>query len=130
VPAASEMMDGFSVEYVYANDMHLDYSQLYLHPRTLKDLANYQWYLVFGEKGTLSVDKGMFYPFEGEPREVVPAEVRNAKENAMSEFFACIREKRRPFAGIEVAATAARTVIMGREAIYRRRMVTWAEVAG
>ena len=129
-PAGTEMMDGFSVEYIYENDMHLDYSQLYLHPRTLKELANNQWYMIFGEKGTVDLAKGVFYPFDGPPRELITPEVRDGKENAMSEFFACIREKRRPYAGIEVAATAARTVIMGREAIYRRRMVTWAEVAG
>lgn len=32
MPAGTLMMDGFSVEYIYDNDMHLDYSQLYLHP--------------------------------------------------------------------------------------------------
>ena len=34
------MMDGFCVEYIYDNDVHLDYSQLYMHPRTLKDLPS------------------------------------------------------------------------------------------
>ena len=33
--AGSEMMDGFSVEYVYLNNIHLDYSQLYMHPARL-----------------------------------------------------------------------------------------------
>ncbi|HEU0140258.1 MAG TPA: Gfo/Idh/MocA family oxidoreductase [Bryobacteraceae bacterium] len=129
-PAGTEMMDGFSVEYIYDNDMHLDYSQLYLHPRTLKTLPNYQWYLVFGEKGTLDFTQGLFYDIQGtaEPREVVPQRIRERRENAMSEFYACIREGRKPVAGVEVGATAALTVIMGREAIYRRRMVTWKEL--
>jgi myo-inositol 2-dehydrogenase / D-chiro-inositol 1-dehydrogenase len=76
----------------------------------------------------MDLTRGILYPFEGEPREVVPAEVRKGRENAMAEFFACIREKRAPIANIEVAATAALTAIMGREAIYQRRMVTWDEV--
>jgi len=46
----------------------------------------------------------------------------------MSEFYACIREKREPFAGIQVAATAALTAIMGREAIYKGRSVSWKEM--
>ncbi len=130
VPAGSIMMDGFSVEYIYENDMHLDYSQLYLHPLALKELANGQWYMVFGEKGTVNLSKGIFYDIAGaaEPREMIPAGVRDAGENAMSDFFACIRDGRRPFAGIEVAATAALTAIMGREAIYQRRMITWKEL--
>jgi predicted dehydrogenase len=128
VPAGSVMMDGFSVEYIYDNDMHLDYSQLYLHPRSLKQLPNGQWYLVFGEKGTFDFAKGMFYPFEGEPRQVIPQETLDAKEDAMTQFYACVREKRKPFADITVGAIAALTTIMGREAIYQRRMVTWKEL--
>ncbi|MEX2260378.1 MAG: Gfo/Idh/MocA family oxidoreductase [Bryobacteraceae bacterium] len=128
--AGTVMMDGFSVEYIYENDMHLDYSQLYLHPRGLKELANGQWYLVFGDKGTLNLTRGVFYDIhgEGEPRELVPQEVRERKENAMTEFYRCIRENCRPFADIRVGAVAALTAIMGREAIYRRRSVTWKEL--
>src|SRR5258708_33422448 len=43
------MIDGFCVEYIYDNDMHLDYSQLYMHPRTLKDLPSGQWYFIMGD---------------------------------------------------------------------------------
>jgi predicted dehydrogenase len=130
IPAGTLMMDGFSVEYIYENDMHLDYSQLYLHPRGLKELANSQWYLIFGEKGTVHLSKGLLYDMQGEsePRELVPPALKDAKENAMSDFVACIREGRKPFADIRVAATAAMTAIMGREAIYRRRSVTWKEL--
>ena len=49
------MMDGFSVEYVYLNGIHLDYSQLYMHPRGLRKLSNGQWYTVFGQKGALDM---------------------------------------------------------------------------
>ena len=51
------MQLGRSKEYIFENDMHLDYSQLYLHPRSLKGLANGQWYMVFGEKGAIDLDK-------------------------------------------------------------------------
>ncbi len=50
------------------------------------------------------------------------------REDAVSEFYACVREKRQPFADIRVGAIAALTAIMGREAIYKRRMVTWKEL--
>ena len=129
IPAGTVMMDGFSVEYIYENDMHLDYSQLYLHPRTLTELANWQWYLIFGEKGALNLEKGILYLHGAEPpRELLSREVREGRENAMSEFCACIREKRKPVADIQVAATAALTAILGREASYRRRMVSWKEL--
>jgi myo-inositol 2-dehydrogenase/D-chiro-inositol 1-dehydrogenase len=127
--AGTVMMDGFSVEYVYDNDIHLDYSQLYLHPRSLKSLANNQWYIVFGEKGAIDLSKGLLYQHgSDEVRELIAPAVRDADENAMSEFYACIREGRKPVADVTVAAVAALTTIMGREAIYQRRMVTWKEL--
>jgi predicted dehydrogenase len=129
IPAGTIMMDGFSVEYIYENDMHLDYSQLYLHPRSLKELANAQWYIIFGEKGAVNLSRGLLYTHtEDAPRQLLQPSSGERRENAMSEFYACIREKRQPFADVKVGATAALTAIMGREAIYRRRMVTWKEL--
>jgi predicted dehydrogenase len=120
------MMDGFSVEYIYQNDVHLDYSQLYMHPKLLNELRGGQWYLVFGSKGTVNLTDGVFYPLEGsEPVQLLRPEDRGEKENATNEFYACIRENRKPVADIKVAATAALTAILGREAIYRRRSVNW-----
>jgi predicted dehydrogenase len=129
-PAGTAFMDGFSVEYIYENDMHLDYSQLYLHPRMMKELRNSQWYIVFGEKGTIEINSGTFYPMWGEPVKYLSADKDwdKLRDNATAEFFRCIRENQKPFADITVGATAALTVIMGREAIYRKRMVTWKDL--
>jgi len=129
IPAGTVMMDGFSVEYIYENDMHLDYSQLYMHPRGLKVMRGGQWYIVFGSKGSLDLTEGTLYSLDSaEPAQLMRPEDRGEKENAMSEFYACIRENRKPAADIKVAATAALTAILGREAIYRRRSVTWQEL--
>jgi predicted dehydrogenase len=143
VPAGSAMMDGFSVEYIYENDMHVDYSQMSFHPRRLKDLPSGMWYTIFGEKGSvyLTHSSATFYDLygEAEPRDMLSQAVKElarkwsnngAKEgeNAMTDFYACVREKREPFAGIRVAAIAAVTAIMGREAIYKSRSVTWKEM--
>jgi predicted dehydrogenase len=131
VEAGTIMMDGFSVEYIYENGMHLDYSQLYMHPRALKKLPNNQWYMIFGQKGTLDLghEAAEFYAFDAEaPKDIIPAAMKTQKENAMTEFYACIREGRKPFASVEVGAVAALTAIMGREAIYRKKMVTWQEL--
>jgi myo-inositol 2-dehydrogenase / D-chiro-inositol 1-dehydrogenase len=131
-PPGEEYMDAYSVMYMYENEVNLTYSEAKLHPRALKELANGQWYVVFGEKGAVTIKRGsaLFYEMssESEPRELLTAEQQNAKEDAMGDFFASIREKKEPFAGLRVAATAALTTIMGRKAIYERRMVTWKEL--
>ena len=142
IPPGTLMVDGYSVEYIYENDMHLDYSQIAFHPRHLKQLPNGMWYVIYGEKGSiyLTHDSAEFYDVHGEtsPRDmlveskkiVADRKQKGIKEpdTAIEDFFACVREKRRPFADITVAATAALTAIMGREAIYKRRMVTWKEL--
>jgi chromosome partitioning protein len=47
---------------------------------------------------------------------------------AARRYHAPIRENRRPFANIRMAASAAVTTIMGSTAVYERRMVTWNEL--
>jgi hypothetical protein len=96
----------------------------------LKELPNGQWYIAFGDKGSVNVSKGLFYPMHGttEPKDLLTSDLRSSKEKAMEDFFACILEKRKPFADITVAATAALTAILGREAIYRRKSVDWKDL--
>ena len=132
MPAGTVMMDGFSVEYVYQNDMHLDFSQLYLHPRTLKKLPNGQWFIVYGEKGAIELDyrSWTFYEMYGNAEPVVHKADENVDltDAAHDDFVRAIRENRKPMADIETAVISALTGIMGREAIYKRRMVTWDEM--
>ena len=132
IPAGTLMMDGFDVEYIYQNDMHAQYTQLYLQPRAMKEIPNGQWYTIYGEKGAVyfTHDAATFYDMHGdsEPLELVPKNLQEAEDFAMSDFYGCIREKRQPFADVRVGAVAALTAIMGREAIYKRRMITWKEL--
>jgi len=132
LPAGKLMMDGFSVAYIYNNDIHLDYNQLYLHARGMKEVPNGQWYMIHGEKGSVFMthSSAVFHDMQGEaePLDLIPSELKDAKENAMSEFYACIREGRKPFADITVGATAALTGILGREAIYKGASVSWDEL--
>jgi predicted dehydrogenase len=131
MPPGKLMMDGFSVEYIYENDMHCDYSQISFHPRHLKTLPSGMWYTVFGEKGSVYMthSSAAFYDLNGEeePRNLLPANT-GERDTATADFFACIREKRQPFADVRVGAVAALTAIMGREAIYKGRSVTWKEL--
>ena len=62
------------------------------------------------------------------PQDLISPELKAKKENAMGDFLDCIRNRRQPYADIKIAAIAALTTIMGREAIYRKRMYTWKEL--
>ena len=135
------MMDGFGVSYIYDNDVHCEYSQLSFHPRNMKTLPSGMWYTVFGEKGSvfLTHETAKFYDIHGESEQDILTDSKELTElqkkrgfsegdTAINEFFACVRENRKPSAGIEVGARAALTAILGREAIYKRRSVAWNEL--
>ena len=66
--------------------------------------------------------------YGGEEPRVFEPENNDLTLTAQQDFFACIREGRKPFGDVKVGATAALTTIMGREAIYNRKMVTWDEL--
>ena len=128
------MMDGFSVEFIYENDIHCQYSQISFHPRTMKVLPSGMWYTIFGEKGSVFMthDDATFFDLygEAEPVDMLKglSDKSNPNANALDDFFKAVRAKSQPFAGLEVAATAALTAIMAREAIYKGRSVSWKEL--
>ncbi|MBI1896090.1 MAG: Gfo/Idh/MocA family oxidoreductase [Acidobacteria bacterium] len=130
--AGTRYMNGYSVMYQYENEVNLTFSEGSLHPAGLKELAGGQWWIVFGEKGAVSVKRGSGLLYDmwaaGEPKQMLTPAQQENKENAVEDFFACIREQRQPFADYRVGGCAALTAIMGREAIYRKRMVTWKEL--
>jgi hypothetical protein len=88
------------------------------------------WYSIYGEKGLvyLTHSSAHFYDMygESEPRDLVGA--AKGRDNAVADFLACVREKRKPFGDVRVAAIAALTAIMGRESIYSGRSVTFKEL--
>lgn len=131
IPPGTVMMDGFSVEYIYENDMHCDYSQISFHPRHLQTLPSGMWYTVFGDKGSVYMthESAHFYDVYGEtePKDLLGDQAKG-EEDAVKQFFADVRAKRQPFADIRVGAVAALAAIMGREAIYKGRSVTWKEL--
>jgi predicted dehydrogenase len=128
------MMDAFSVEFIYENDVHCQYSQISFHPRTMKILPSGMWYTVYGENGSVFMthEEATYFDLYGESAPVDMLknlmDKTNPNTGAVSDFYDSIRQRRQPFAGLQVAATAALTAIMAREAIYKGRSVTWREL--
>ena len=78
----------------------------------------------------MDISDWTFYDIYGnsEPVEHQGPEGVDLTEAAHNDFVRAIRENHRPVADIDVAATATLTSIMGRKAIYQRRMITWDEM--
>jgi predicted dehydrogenase len=134
MPAGTLMMDAFSVEFIYENGMDCQYSQISFHPRSMKVLPSGMWYTVFGETGSIFMthDSASYFDLygESEPLDMLKGlgDKSNPDANAIRDFHESIRQKRPPFAGLQVAATAALSAILAREAIYKGRSVGWNEL--
>jgi predicted dehydrogenase len=126
-PPGRTNMDGYTVSYEYANGIKLSYTQVFFHPRGLP--GGGQYYYVYTTDGAVDLLNATFYPRTRGGAPVVLAEPEQTPPHAhVAAFFEAIRSGSRPFADLNVAATAALTAILGREAMYRRKVMTWAEL--
>jgi predicted dehydrogenase len=123
-PPGRTNMDGYTLSYDYANGVKLSYTQVFFHPNGMP--GNGQTNYVYGTKGGVDLNTATAYPFARGAKPVVLAEpVREPGSAHMAAFLDCIRTGKKPPAGIDEAALAALTAIMGRDSIYRRETVTW-----
>jgi predicted dehydrogenase len=126
-PPGRTNMDGYSLSYEYANGVKLSFTQTFFHPSGLPEGGQYT--NVYGTKGAVSLDTCKFYPLAKNAQPVTLSEPQNEKDAPhLASFFEAIRTGSKPNADLAIGATAALTAIMGREAIYNRSVVKWADM--
>jgi predicted dehydrogenase len=127
-PPGRTNMDGYTLSYEYDNGVLLSFSQVFFHARGMPGSGQY-WY-VYGTKGSVDLDKSMFYPLErgAQPMEIAAPTEEKLDMQHVSAFYDAIRKGTPVAASIEVGAVGAMTAVIGREAIYRKRMVSWADL--
>ena len=125
-PPGRTNMDGYTLSYDYPGNVQLSYTQTFFHPSAMP--GGGQYFYVYGTEGAVDLTNSYFYPHAfksgAKPRVLVePAEEDDQAH--MKAFFRSIRTGAPPAAGIDVAATAALTAILGREAIYQKKVMEW-----
>ena len=126
-PPGRTNMDGYTVSYEYANGVKLSFTQNFFHPSGLPEGG--QFTNVYGTKGAVSLDTCKFYPLAKGSQAVAlstPEKERDAPH--LAGFFQAVRTGGKPPADLTIGATAALTAIMGREAIYSGKVVTWQDL--
>ncbi len=126
-PPGRTNMDGYTLSYEYPNDVKMSYTQVFFHPSGLPGGGQYVY--AYGTKGAVDVLEGKFHPFGKNQKPVVLAN-QEAERDAphLAGFYEAIRTGKKPPADIEIGATAALTAILGREAIYRKTMLSWSDL--
>jgi predicted dehydrogenase len=123
-PPGRTNMDGYTLSYEYANGVKMSFTQNFFHPSGLP--AGGQFTNVYGTKGAVSLDTGKFYPLQKGAQPVLLSEpAKESDAPHIAAFYRAIRTGSKPAADYTIGATAALTAIMGREAIYGHKMVTW-----
>ena len=102
----------------------MSFTQTFFHPSGLP--AGGQYTNVYCTKGAVSLDTGKFYPLErGRQPVVLSTPTREDDQPHFAAFFNAIRNGSKSPADIQIGATAALTALLGREAIYSGKMMTW-----
>ena len=123
-PPGRTNMDGYSLTYEYVNGVKVSYVQTFFHPRGLP--TGGQATHVYGTRGAVDLDTATYYPLEKSGKPTVLAEkVEEEKHAHVAAFFEAIRGGKASPADVDIAATAALTAILGREAIYRKQVMLW-----
>ncbi len=126
-PPGRTNMDGYTLSYEYVNGVKLSFTQSFFHPAGLP--AGGQFTNVYGTKGAVSLDTCKFYPLEKNAQPVALSQPQKEDDAPhITAFYKAIRTGSKPAADLHIAATAALTAIMGREAIYTGNMVTWGDL--
>ncbi len=128
-PPGRTNMDGYTLSYDYANGVKLSFTQVFFHPNGMPNNGQY-WHL-YGTEGAVDIGGATFYPRARGAKPVVlvePGGARPTGEPHIAAFYECIRTGAKPPADITIGATGALTAILGREAIYRKRVMTWSDL--
>ena len=126
-PPGRTNMDGYTLSFEYGSGLKMSFTQMAFHPRGLPFSGQHAF--VYGTQGAVDLDTATYYPREnGKPEVLAPADPRTDAAPHMTSFYECIRTGRRPVCDIEVGATATLTAILGREAMYRKKVLSWADL--
>jgi predicted dehydrogenase len=128
-PPGRTTMDNYVVLFEYPNDVRFSFSHIYFDPPNFTGIQE----RVFGSEGALDLPKGLLYvrnaPRNAKPEKIaVPGEGEDMNLRSVSAFFENARAKRRPLNDSDGGRIATLTGILGRTAIYEKRVVEWREV--
>ncbi len=125
-PPGRSSMDGYTLSYEYPNGVKMSYTQVFFHPSGLP--AGGQYFYVYGTKGAVDLRSGRFYPLpKGDPQVLSQAPPLGGEPQLQS-FYDAIRNGTKPSVDITIGAVAALTAILGREAIYQKRVMQWKDL--
>ena len=129
-PPGRTNMDGYSVAYDYLNGVKLTFTQLFFHPYSMPGGGSGT--SVYGTNGGVDLSSATYHPRGSKAAPVKLAEGSEARASQSDEhiegFLRSIRTGEPTTAPLKVGCIGTLTAILGREAVYRKKVVTWADL--
>ena len=127
-PKGRTIMDGYTVSYDYPGGAKLSFTQVAFHPAGMP-FGGEQTY-VYGSDGAVLLETGTIYARGREAKPTVLGERKRENREALhiAKFYDAILNGTKPETDATTGAIAALTAILGREAMYKHRVMTWKEL--
>lgn len=125
-PPGRTTMDNYTVIYEFPDDVRLTFSHIYFDPAGFSGIHERVW----GEKGAIELPDATLFERETKNRTKleVPDAGRDSTEMSLAAFMDNARGRKTPLNNIDSGALSTLVAMMGRKAIYEKRVVTWAEM--
>jgi myo-inositol 2-dehydrogenase/D-chiro-inositol 1-dehydrogenase len=127
-PPGRTITDGYAVDFDYQNGVKMSFTQIAFHPREMP-FGGEQTY-IFGSEGAVVLETGMFYPRNQGSKPILLADRKRENREAIhiGKFYDCIFNQTKPETDVTMGAIATLTAILGRDAMYRRKVLEWKEL--
>lgn len=126
-PPGRTTMDNYTVIYEFPNDVRFEFSHLYFDPPGFSGIKE----RVYGSKGAIDLATATWIEREKRgPIKLDVAGTQTADYLAVEAFIENARDRRTPLNNAESAHRSTLVAMLGRKAIYEKRIVTWKEIAG
>jgi predicted dehydrogenase len=127
VPPGRSVMDNYALVYEFPDDIRLSFSQLYFDPPGFSGVKE----RVFGSEGAVDLPSATFYPLKSKAgvKLEVPEGALGSDAASLAAFLENARGKKTPLNNADSGRLATLVAMMGRKAIYEKRVVTWEEMA-
>ncbi len=126
LPPGRTTMDNYMVIYEFPNDVRFEFSHIFFDPPGFSGIKE----RVYGSKGAVDLATATWAQLDkkGEQKLDVPDKEKDATYLSLAAFIDNARGRKMPLNNAESSQISTMTALLGRKAIYERRMVEWNEL--
>jgi myo-inositol 2-dehydrogenase/D-chiro-inositol 1-dehydrogenase len=125
-PPGRTTMDNYMVIYEFPNDVRFEFSHIFFDPPGFSGIKE----RVYGSTGAVDLATATYTELgkRGEKKLEVPDQGKDSTYLSLAAFIDNARGRKKPLNDAESSQTSTMTAILGRKAIYERRVVEWSEL--